>query len=195
MELLPMIQTIEGSGAGEWMRTSLTALPVINALHVMALAVVFGTIFIVDLRLLGFPDTKRSYRLTSHELLRWTWAAFAVAAITGLLMFAANATTYVNNTAFWLKMGALVLAGINMAVFQFLTVRGAGKWDTGPTPPAARLAGLISIALWTSVIFFGRWIGFTKGYDFGVPEDLDLDFDFDFSALEPAFALLPGSLL
>jgi hypothetical protein len=191
MDLLGIVQGIEASALGEWMRGSLKALPVVNALHVIALAVVFGTIFIVDLRLLGYPGKARAFTRVSDEVLRWTWAAFALAVVTGALMFAANATTYYNNTPFRLKMLVLVLAGINMAVFQFITVRSVPRWDVDVTPPwAARIAGLLSISLWTVVIFLGRWVGFTKGYNFEVPEELEENlFDFGMRLIEfSAFA-------
>jgi hypothetical protein len=179
MDLISIVQNIEASALGEWMRTSVKAMPVVEAIHVMAIAVVFGTIFIVDLRLLGLRDTRRPYSQVSGEMLHWTWAAFVVAVITGAMMFAANATTYFDNSPFRWKMLALLGAGVNMAVFQMITARDAIEWEfTRSAPPAGRVAGALSILLWTSVIFLGRWIGFTKGYDFGIPDDIELDFDF-----------------
>lgn len=179
MDLTSFAQAAEATFVADWMRGSLKAMPIVEAIHVMAIATVFGTILIVDLRLLGFPNTSRSFTRTSDELLRWTWGAFGVAVITGVLMFFPNATTYVRNTPFLLKMGALVLAGANMAIFQFLTIRGVGAWDKDVAPPSpARAAGAASILLWVTVIVLGRWIGFTKGYDFSVPEDIQLDFEF-----------------
>jgi hypothetical protein len=74
-------------------------------------------------------------------------------------------------------MGVIVLAGINMVFFEHVTAKTAGSWDKGVTPPAqARAAGAISLLLWLSVIVLGRWIGFTKGYDFTIPEDVQFDF-------------------
>lgn len=179
MDLASIVASIERSGIGEWMRGSLKAMPIVEAIHVTAVALLFGTIFIVDLRLLGLPSTQRSFTRISDELLRLTWAAFFLAAITGALMFSANATTYFVNTAFNLKMVALLGAGVNMAVFQFITLRTVAAWDKNALPPlAARAAGALSILIWTSVIFLGRWIGFTKGYDFEIPEDVDFDFEF-----------------
>src|SRR5690606_1036045 len=177
MDLIGVVEKIEASGIGEWMRTTVKAVPVVEAIHVMAIAVVFGTILVVDLRLLGLRDTRRPYTQVSRELLGWTWAAFVVAAITGAMMFAANAMTYYQNTPFTLKMLALVAAGLNMAVFHLITGRDVDEWDTSRSAPAGgRVAGALSILIWTSVIFLGRWIGFTKGYDFSVPEEVDFDF-------------------
>jgi hypothetical protein len=179
VDLLSIVSDIESSALGEWMRSSLKAMPVVESIHVMALALVFGTIFIVDLRLLGYPNAQRAFSRISGELLHWTWCAFAVSVITGVMLFAANAGTYYVNTPFRWKMLMLLGAGINMAVFQLITVRTVGNWDKNALPPpAARAAGALSILIWTGVIFFGRWIGFTKGYDFEIPEDIDFDFDF-----------------
>jgi tryptophan-rich sensory protein len=177
MALLSIVQSVQDSAVAEWMRTSVKAMPIVESIHVLAAATVFGTIFIVDLRLLGFPNTRRPFTRVSDEMLRLTWTAFCVALITGLLMFAANANTYFENTAFRLKMLALLAAGLNMVIFQRMTFRTVGTWDTDvPAPFAARLAGALSILVWLSVIFFARWIGFTKGFQFDAPENVDFTF-------------------
>ncbi len=174
-----LIQLVQASGPAEWMRTSVKAMPIVESIHVLAAATVFGSILIVDLRLLGLRDASRAFTRVSNEMLRFTWAAFGLAVVTGALMFAANAQTYVVNTAFRLKLVALVLAGINMAIFQHLTFRGVAAWDQKHSPAAGRMAGALSILLWIAVIFFARWIGFTKGYDFGVPAGSEVNFEFN----------------
>jgi hypothetical protein len=177
MDLASIIQAIQDSGLGEWMRTSVKAMPIVEAIHVLAAATVFGTIFIVDLRLLGYPNTQRPFTRISDEMLRLTWVAFCVAVITGIMMFAANANTYFINTAFRFKMLALLGAGVNMAIFQGITFRSVTSWDKAVSPPlAGRLAGALSILIWVSVILLARWIGFTKGYNFDVPDNVDFDF-------------------
>jgi hypothetical protein len=177
VDIPSFIQALYDSGLGEWGRTSLRGLPIVEALHVLAIAVVFGTIMIVDLRLLGFPNVSRSFLRTSHELLKYTWGAFIAAVITGVVLFAANAITYYGNTALRVKLVLILLAGVNMAVFQFVTEKSAASWDKNtPMPAAARVAGFVSLVLWVAVIFFGRWIGFTKGYDFAIPDEVQFEF-------------------
>jgi hypothetical protein len=171
------IQQIEGSAIGEWLRSSVLAMPWVNAIHVLCVTLVFGSILVVDLRLLGVLDRGRAVSRISDEMLRITWAAFIGAVITGVLYFAANATTYWFNMAFRFKMLAILLAGVNMAIFQFGTYRGVAAWDRdAPTPRAARIAGALSILLWLTVLVLGRVIGFTKGYEVPVPDDMDFDF-------------------
>jgi hypothetical protein len=171
------IHTIEASAVGEWMRSNVLAMPWVNTLHVLCITVVFGSILVVDLRLLGLLDRGRAVTRVSDEMLRITWVAFAGAVLTGALFFSANATTYWFNNAFRFKMLAITLAGINMLLFQFVTYRGVAAWNSNaPTPRAAKLAGALSILLWTTVIVLGRIIGFTKGFDTSVPENMDFDF-------------------
>ena len=94
MDLTPLVEAAQNSALSEWMRTSLKAVAIINALHIMSIVTVFGTILVVDLRLLGYPNVKRSFMRMHHELLRWTWGAFGIAAVTGVLPPAdSNATS------------------------------------------------------------------------------------------------------
>ena len=179
MDLTGIVELLQNSALSEWLRTSLKAMPIVEAVHVMAVATVFGTILLVDLRLLGYPSTKSSFSRLHRELLNWTWSSFGVAVVTGVLLFIVNAITYYNNTAFKVKMLLILLAGINMLVFERVTAKSVAGWDKDVMPPtAARLAGALSILLWVAVIVFGRWIGFTKGYDFSIPDDVQLDFSF-----------------
>jgi hypothetical protein len=176
MDLHDIVMAVGNSGLGEWMRTNVRAMPVVEALHVMAAATVMGTVLVVDLRLLGLPNLKRAVTRVSGEMLRFTWAAFALAVITGVMMFAANANTYYGNTAFRIKLLALAAAGVNMALFHFGAFRSVAQWDQNQVSPrAAKVAAALSILLWVGVIFVARWIGFTKGYDFSVPDNIDLD--------------------
>jgi hypothetical protein len=190
MDFYQLFADLEASPIGTTMRESLFWLPVVNAIHIAAIVVVFGTIFLVDLRLIGIQGMTRPFTRVASDLLRFTWVAFALAAVTGFLLVSANATTFYVNTQFWIKMVLLMLAGINMFVFEVITVRKVSEWDTAATtPPAARIAGILSLTLWAGVVIFGRWIGYTKGWNFAAPDDLDLDNLFGVvTALMPHFA-------
>ena len=136
--------------------------PLAESLHVMSIATVFGSILMMDLRLLGLASRDSAVTKLSKEVLPFTWVAFGCAVITGTLMFIARATTYGHNTQFQIKFLFLALAAVNMLVFHFGAFRRVADWDDAlPPPPAARLAGALSISLWITVVFFGRWIGFT----------------------------------
>jgi hypothetical protein len=169
-----ILESIQGSALAEWMRETNPAMQLVEATHVLAAVLLFGTVLIVDLRLLSLTDSSRSLTRVSRETLPLTWAAFALAVITGSLMFTTSAATYFGNAAFQWKVLALFGAGLNMLVFQFLTARSIAAWDVGTPPRAAQLAGALSLVLWAAVVLLGRWIGFTKGYDFSIPPGVEL---------------------
>jgi hypothetical protein len=138
------------------------AFTTIELVHVFAISLVIGSIAIVDLRLLGIASTKRPLTELAGAVLPLTWAAFALAVMAGSLLFISQAAAYFANTTFRIKMLLIVLAGINMLIFELITMRGVREWDLKPTPPPpARLAGGISLACWVLVVVFGRWTGFT----------------------------------
>jgi hypothetical protein len=162
MSLDTVFQKLNDSPVSHFIRENVNAFPWIESFHVLAITLVFGTIGIVDLRLLGYQSHRRSARQLIVELLPFTWAAFAVAVVTGALLFASNAVAYSHNTQFQLKMLAIVVAGINMAVFHVTAYRRIVDWDDRLPPPlTARIAGATSLIIWLLVIFLGRWIGFT----------------------------------
>ena len=144
------------SSGGEW------AFPIIETIHVMALATVYGSIAMVDLRMLGLTSRNERMSKLSAEILPWTWAAFVCAAISGSLLFMSKGETYWNNFETRGKFLCMALAGVNMAIYQFGMHRRVNEWDNSLPPPlSVRMAGALSITLWTGVVFFGRWIGFT----------------------------------
>jgi hypothetical protein len=134
----------------------------IEVVHVFAISLVIGTIAIVDLRLLGFASTRRPVAELAGQVLPFTWIAFVLAAAAGLLLFISRAAAYLVSTTFQIKMAIIVLAGINMLVFELITARSVQDWNVAPKPPMpARLAGGISLTCWVLVVIFGRWTGFT----------------------------------
>jgi hypothetical protein len=134
--------------------------PWVESTHVVFLAAVVGSILTVDARLLGIGLKQLRITQISRQILPLTWIAFAGAAITGSMLFMANATGYVQNTPFLVKMCLLLVLGINMLYFHVVTYRNVEKWDVGKPAPAARAAAMISTVLWLAVIGFGRWVGF-----------------------------------
>jgi hypothetical protein len=153
---------VEASSLAAAIRNSLYLFPFIEAFHVLGLTMVFGTIAIIDLRLLGVASAGRPFSRIARDVIKWTWMAFALTAVTGVLMFITNAAVYYANLYFRLKMLALALSGVNMLAFELTVFRSVADWDRERSaPPAARRVAAVSLILWISIIFLGRWIGFT----------------------------------
>jgi hypothetical protein len=161
MTLLEIAQWLEKSPLGQSIRESDLLFPNIESLHVLAITFVVGSIAVIDLRLLDAASRSQPVSRLTAQILPFTWSAFAVAATTGGLLFVSHATSYIANVPFQFKMALLIAAAFNMLLFHLVTYRSVENWDADvATPPAARIAGALSLLLWMSIVGFGRWIGF-----------------------------------
>jgi hypothetical protein len=162
MTIDAMLQALTDLPFAVAIREGSNLFPLIETGHVIGVAMVLGTVAIVDLRLVGLGSHRRSAAALIGEVLPWTWLGFALAAVFGALLFASNAPVYFANAAFRVKLALLVAAGVNMAVFHLFTQRSIERWAEDAVPPAgARIAGLLSLGLWTVLVFYARQVGFT----------------------------------
>jgi hypothetical protein len=162
MDITAFLKSLEASGLATRIRDALWLFPLIESTHVIGLSLVFGTILIIDLRLLGIASSRRSFKRMASDILKWTWAAFALTALTGTLMFITNARVYYHNFYFRTKMLLLVLSGINMLIFELTAGRTIHRWDQAPSAPrVGKAVAALSLAMWISIIIMGRLIGFT----------------------------------
>jgi hypothetical protein len=169
MTLHLILQTLQNNplaaairGESEPIQITAWLFPFIECCHVVSIAAVFGSILIIDVRLLGLAERDSAVSQLSREILPYTWTAFGCAVLTGSLLFLTKAEQYFYNLQFELKFLFMFFAGVNMLIFHRGVYRHVLDWDrTVPPPTGARIAGALSISLWIAVIFMGRWIGFT----------------------------------
>jgi hypothetical protein len=96
-----------------------------------------------------------------ERLLPWTRASFALMALSGALLIWTEAVKCYTSTSFRIKMALILLAGINILVFHRGTYRTAAAWDNAAElPTRAKLAGFLSLLLWTGVLVAGRAVGY-----------------------------------
>ena len=152
---------IEASALGQAMRQWLWLYPAVEVVHIAGIALLVGSIVILDLRLLGMSRSLPLRRLAAH-ILPWSAASFALIVPSGVAMFVAHATDLVGNPVFALKICLILLAGANAGILHAGAFRGAAQWDVEVMPPpAARVAAAVSLLLWVSVIACGRLLAYT----------------------------------
>ena len=155
---------LEASGLGQAMRQWLWLYPSVETVHLVGIGLLFGSIAVLDLRLLGL-GRQIPVRALARHVLPWTAAAFALIVPSGLMMFTAHATDFISSPVFAIKMCLIMAAGVNAAIFHTVTFRTADVWDSeemrklGP-PPSARIAGALSLLIWISVIACGRLLAY-----------------------------------
>ncbi len=159
--MLEFCQWLDHSSVGTAIRQSLWLFPAIETLHLLGMAVLVGSIGVLDLRLIGWLGRQQPVSRMAGRLIPWAWIGFVVQVVTGALLFSSEAVKIYGNPAFRLKMILLLLAGLQALIFQVVVLpRGASWDDKGPLPRLAKTMGLISILLWIGIVAAGRFIGF-----------------------------------
>jgi len=157
MPLLAWCQWLQDTPLSTAIRTSAYTYPFIEGTHVLGLAFSVGTIVWFDLRLLGVTMRRDRVSEVFDQLRPWATAGFTVMVITGSLFFASRAADAYASIYFRIKVGLLMLGALNIVIFHTTIDRHRQQWDTAATPPLrARLAGLLSLILWFSIIAAGR---------------------------------------
>ena len=156
--LLPFFTWCETTALGSAIRASKWLFPVIESVHLLGLAVMGGLLLLVDMRLLGLGLRRQPAAQLAKDAEPWLVGSVAVMLLSGVLLFLSESVKCYYSQPFWVKMSALGLA----VLFTFTVRRRVAAADEAPARPVrARLVALASIALWGSVAWGGRWIGFS----------------------------------
>jgi len=154
-----MFAWLENTPVALWVGGSLWGYPLLLACHAIGLAVVVGIFAMRDLRLLGlFPGLQPAAFLQLGKL---GWMGFVVNAISGILLFTSQAVTFVNNTAFLIKISCII-AGMVMAGIIQSRLRGelAAAKGTVVIRNSTKVIAALSLCLWASAIIAGRLIAY-----------------------------------
>jgi hypothetical protein len=153
------LHTVEATGFGRFMREALWAYPLTEAAHIAGLALLFGSIVVVDLRLLGLGRRIPVGALTALAV-PWSLTGFLVAATSGLAMFTAHAAEFLEQPVFQLKMGLILAGGVNAALLHRGPLRRLVDDSYADPPARVRAAAAASILLWLGVITCGRLLAY-----------------------------------
>lgn len=160
--LAALLKLLQGSALGDAVRSIEYVYPVLEASHILAIALLVGPAFIFGLRLLGVGHRLVSVTTAASSLLPVSRVGFLVAVLTGLTMLSAQATVVAGTGAAPWKFGLLILACLNVLIFHYGIYRHVSEWtDAAATPVAARVSAAASLVAWTSVIFAGRLLAYT----------------------------------
>jgi hypothetical protein len=155
-----IFQALEGSAFGAGIRQSVWLYPLANVGHVVAVVVFFASVAVMDIRLAGGLSAL-SPASVLRGARRAAMAAFVVVAITGSMLFAAEASHLALNPVFLTKVGLIALGLANIALFEFALKREVLLTPAGkPLAKAVRASALTSLAVWIAVVACGRSIAY-----------------------------------
>lgn len=156
---MELIQWIENSAVAEYIRVSAYGYPAMITLHSLGLAIMVGLSVVLSLRILGFFEPLPY--ATLHKQLSIAWVGFIVNFISGGMLYAAQATTYMTDFEFLLKMSFVIVGAILVAVLQAQVKAGSTGWTRATPPPLlTRILAALAICCWVFGMITGRLIAY-----------------------------------
>jgi hypothetical protein len=157
MDLLPLFEWCEETAIGTLVRDSIWLFPAIEALHLVAFGVIGGAVLLVDLRLCGLGLRQQPLARVAASAQPWLLGSLGVMAVSGTAMFLSEAVKCYYSEPFRVKMAGLALA----ILFTFTVRRRVAASEAASAGARGKLVALVSLVLWGSVAWGGRWIGFS----------------------------------
>lgn len=135
--------------------------PVAQSIHILAIAIAFGSVVMINLRLYELSGQTRTIAQTAERYLPWIKWALVVLLVTGLVIIVGDPVRVLLNPAFWTKMILVVCAILVNLWFQRSVARGDVLWElAGQTRLKVRIGAGAVLLLWCAIIFLGRWIAY-----------------------------------
>ncbi|WP_289031953.1 DUF6644 family protein [uncultured Paraglaciecola sp.] len=156
-----IIDTLNATALSDWVMNNAVVFPALEIAHFLGLSLLFGSLLIVDLRVVGFAKTLPIRHV--EKFIWWAIIGFGINLISGLLFVVGDSDRYLINIAFGAKMGVIILAGLNTLYFMKRTKPqlDAGLESNQLTKSAHAIAWL-SLICWTAVIILGRFIPYVE---------------------------------
>ena len=148
----PLSQTIQNVS---WI------IPTVQSIHILSISLVISSVFLVDLRMLNIIGRKTPTAVYTKRFLPWIWPTLVVLLCTGAILITGEPARSLQNPAFQFKMVTLILAMALTFAFQRPLGANPAYWDeTGGRRALVKLIAVVSLILWVSIIFAGRWIAY-----------------------------------
>ncbi|HYM35650.1 MAG TPA: DUF6644 family protein [Steroidobacteraceae bacterium] len=146
-----------------WLRDVPGLPPMVQTVHILSVAIIMGSIVMIDLRVLGVAAPSQNPNEMIRRLLPWMWTALALLFLSGSMFVVTRPARYFANPIFGIKF-ALLLSALALSVVLVRLLRNSSQTHAG-----AKVVAALSMLLWIGVMFAGRWIAYAD-YIFPPPD-------------------------
>lgn len=155
-----MLEWLEYTSLSIWVAESIWGYPIMLSLHIIGLAVVVGIFTVYNFRLLGLFNSLEFEPFL--DFFRLAWLGLLVNFVSGFTLFSSQATFYVTNIPFLVKIFSIIAGSLLAFKIQLRLQSNLNAWDERTAQPNKKdhSFAVISMALWTSAIFGGRLIAY-----------------------------------
>ena len=153
------LEWLQSTWLGVLVAESLWGYPIFETIHTIGMAMMIGSLGLINLRVLGYKPELRL--LDTRQLLPLAWIGFTLNAISGTALFTSDAVYFWGKYTFRIKMILIILGGINAALLGQRVFREAAA--AGPAPPPAvstKWIAFLSLIFWFGAVIAGRLIAY-----------------------------------
>lgn len=155
-------RVIAASGLSKWLSDQYWIIPTSQSLHIVMLAIAFGSALLLNLRILGASRSGRTVSELVAVHVPWIYGSLLVLLFTGLVQTITEPMRQFVTPAFWWKMVMIVAVVLLTRGVAAAVRRDPARWDQPATRPGgARLVAFVSLGLWVAIVCCGRFIGYT----------------------------------
>lgn len=155
---MAFLEWLQSTRVASFVAETLWAYPLFETLHTLGMALLIGALGLINLRILGYKAELPI--VGTLDLLPLAWLGFSVNLISGLALFTSDAVYFWSSITFKIKLGLIVLGGINAFVLSQSVFRGARAGATAAPGAPAKLIALGSLVFWVGAIVAGRLIAY-----------------------------------
>jgi hypothetical protein len=154
-----LLSWLESTAYSQWIVAGLVGWPLMLAMHAVGLAIIVGIMFSLNMRMLGF--FKPLPFTAINDFMVFGWIGIGLNIFSGFSLFMAQATFYITNFPFLLKITFIILGIVNLHYTQRILKRDAAGWDaSGGVPQMSMILAGSSLAFWILAVVGGRMIAY-----------------------------------
>lgn len=137
------------------------AIPTIQSIHIVGIAMVMGSVLLIDLRILGWAGMDQTLRQTVRRFGPWLTNSLWLMLATGVLMVVGEPVRELLTFSFWLKMALVAIGAVVAVIFQTTLRRHDQQWgETLVHRPSIRTLAILTFLVWACIIVLGRLIAY-----------------------------------
>ena len=151
------------TNASMTIQQQLWIIPLVQTIHILAIAVVLSSVGMIDLKILGLAGGNQTMTETARRFTPWIWTGLAVLLLSGLILIVGEPVRELGVSVFWVKMGLLLVAVASTAAFQLSLRRRVAFWEECEQTRWLINAFAITVfAVWCAIAVAGRWIAYAQ---------------------------------
>lgn len=136
-------------------------IPTIQSIHIVGIGIVLASVFMVDLRILGWAGMDQSLRQTTNRFGPWLTGSLLALLATGVLMVIGEPVRELVTVSFWLKMVLLAVGILVAAAFQISLRKHEEKWEKeAGRSGSLKFLAIATFLIWVAIIILGRLIAY-----------------------------------